>query len=479
VTYPNVLVLDYIKSTNQATSELQMQAERFISLGYQRLLTFETSGGGFSLYGQGRGDIFLSAYGLMEIHDMSRVYPVDEALIERTARWLLARQQSDGSWQSDDYRASGALATTAYMAWALIEAGYGGEAEVQQAVSYLNEFVMQEKDPYVLALAANALAAHDPDADATRQLIYRLEEMKVVQGDAVYWPTDARSFMGAAGQSANVETTALVTYAFLRARAYPDSVQGALAYLVRAKDSWGTWGTTQATILTLKTLLSAATKGSADAGGEGSVQVVLNGKEARRVEITAENSDVVHLIVLSDAVRPEDNDLRLKVQTENSKRLNLMYQVTAVYYLPWEQVPRVEMGGEAISIEVTYDRTEIAVDDTVVAKVWVRLNQPGAARMVILDLGIPPGFEVLTEDLNALIAVSAEQETRVERYDLTGRQIILYLDNLSSERSLRLRYRLRARFPLRAKTADYRAYDYYNPEITASQAPTEMEVTGR
>jgi uncharacterized protein YfaS (alpha-2-macroglobulin family) len=111
--------------------------------------------------------------------------------------------------------------------------------------------------------------------------------------------------------------------------------------------------------------------------------------------------------------------------------------------------------------------------------VWVRLNQPGAARMVILDLGIPPGFEVLTEDLNALIAVSAEQETRVERYDLTGRQIILYLDNLSSERSLRLRYRLRARFPLRAKTADYRAYDYYNHEITASQAPTEMEVTGR
>jgi uncharacterized protein YfaS (alpha-2-macroglobulin family) len=134
------------------------------------------------------------------------------------------------------------------------------------------------------------------------------------------------------------------------------------------------------------------------------------------------------------------------------------------------------MGGEAMSIEVAYDRTDIAVDDTVVAEVWVRLNTAGTARMVILDLGIPPGFEVLTEDLNALIAQSAGEETRVERYELTGRQIILYLDNLRSDAPLRLRYRLRAKFPLRAKTASYHVYDYYNPEITASQAPTEMEV---
>lgn len=476
MTYPNVLILDYIKNTGQATPELQMKAERFIGLGYQRLLTFETSGGGFSLYGRGTGDIFLSAYGLMEISDMSRVYPVDEALIERTAKWLLSRQNGDGSWQSGDYRASGALATTAYVTWALAEAGYGGEAGVQQAASYIGQAALEETDPYVLALAVNALAAYEEDSRITWQLVDRLEEVKVVENGAVYWTTSARSFMGASGKSAGIEATALAAYAFLRIRAYPESVQGALTFLVQAKDSWGTWGTTQATILSLKTLLLAAIEGSADAGGEGSVRVTLNGEEAGRVEITEENSDVVHLVVLNDAVRHGDNDLRLEVQAEMGGKLNLMYQVTAAYYLPWEQVPRVEMGGEAISIKVTYDRTDIAVDDTVIAEAWVRLNKPGTARMVILDLGIPPGFEVLTEDLNALIAVSAEHETRVERYELTGRQIILYLDNLSSERPLRLRYRLRARFPMRAKTASYQAYDYYNPEITASQAPTEMEV---
>jgi hypothetical protein len=39
----------------------------------------------------------------------------------------------------------------------------------------------------------------------------------------------------------------------------------------------------------------SATEGPADAEGEGSVQVILNGEAAQRVEITNENSDVVHL----------------------------------------------------------------------------------------------------------------------------------------------------------------------------------------
>ena len=51
-TYPNVLVLDYLKSTNQVAPEVQMKAEQYINLGYQRLTTFEVkSSGGFSLFG--------------------------------------------------------------------------------------------------------------------------------------------------------------------------------------------------------------------------------------------------------------------------------------------------------------------------------------------------------------------------------------------------------------------------------------------
>src|ERR1700682_5764394 len=46
-TYPNVLALTYLKQTAQLSPEVQLKAENYIGLGYQRLLTFENGGGGF------------------------------------------------------------------------------------------------------------------------------------------------------------------------------------------------------------------------------------------------------------------------------------------------------------------------------------------------------------------------------------------------------------------------------------------------
>ena len=85
-TYPNVLVLDYLKATNQAAPEVQMKAEQYINLGYQRLTTFEVkTSGGFSLFGNEPADRMLTAYGLQEFSDMSRVHDVDPALLKRAA----------------------------------------------------------------------------------------------------------------------------------------------------------------------------------------------------------------------------------------------------------------------------------------------------------------------------------------------------------------------------------------------------------
>ena len=53
-TYPNVLVLDYMKRTGRLTPEIEIRARKFINAGYQRLLTFEVPGGGFEWFGRTR-----------------------------------------------------------------------------------------------------------------------------------------------------------------------------------------------------------------------------------------------------------------------------------------------------------------------------------------------------------------------------------------------------------------------------------------
>src|SRR6202050_2679913 len=89
-TYPNVMALDYMKRTNKLTPEVHAKAEGYIANGYQRLLTFEVPGGGFSWFGQAPAHKILTAYGLMEFSDMSRVHDVDTRLIMRTQQWLVA-----------------------------------------------------------------------------------------------------------------------------------------------------------------------------------------------------------------------------------------------------------------------------------------------------------------------------------------------------------------------------------------------------
>jgi hypothetical protein len=475
-----VLVLDYLQRTDQANPEVQLTAEKYVATGYQRLVTFEVPGGGYSLFGQAPAQVFLTAYGLMEFSDMARVYPVDQEMIDRTARWLLAQQQPNGTWleqgYSEHWQVEAELPTTAYITWALIEAGYKNTPEVEQAIAYIREFARQENDAYGLALIASALTAYDPstgsgqapDDGTTRAILQKLYDMRLVDGDAVYWENNTPSFMGATGTSGSIETTAMVAAAFMRAGLYPDAVSGALAALIQSKDSWGTWSTTQATILSLKTLL-LATESTGPADEPATVRVSLNKEQTQDITINPDNADVVYVVTFDQGFSPTGAN-RLQLEVEGGS--NLMYQVATSYYLPWDQAPSTPKAGELIDIEIAYDRTNLAVNDTATVEVGLRLNQEGVVKMALIDLGVPPGFTVLTEDLSRLIEQGA-----IARYELTGRQIIIYLEDFSSDQPLKFSYRLRARFPMRAQTPSSSVYDYYNPTAQTTEAPLQIVVT--
>ncbi|MBN1810659.1 MAG: hypothetical protein JXA14_02365 [Anaerolineae bacterium] len=460
-----------MQKTGNANPEVQMQAEKYVATGYQRLLTFEVDGGGFSLFGNPPAEIFLTAYGLMEFTDMAQIYPVDEALVARTAQWLLSQQQGDGTWvdqgYSEHWYVESKVPTTAYIAWSLIEAGYEDTPEVGRAIAIIREHASEVEDGYGLALVANALAAYDPDDSTTKAVIDRLYEMRVEEGDSVYWQTGAASFMGATGESGSLETTALAAIALMKAKAYPDAVSGALAYLIQGKDSWGTWQTTQATILSLKALL-LANEQTGKAEGPATITVSLNNELTQEVVIDETNADVVHLVTFDRGFSPTGEN---RVQIELEGGGNLMYQVATRYYLPWDRVEPTLETEELITIDVAYDRTRLSVNDEVTVDVKVRLNQEGVVKMALIDLGVPPGFNVVTEDLSQLV-----EKGVIARYELTGRQIIIYLEDFSYESPLSFSYRLQARFPMRAQTPPSSAYDYYNPGDVTVRAPLEVTV---
>ena len=271
VTYPNVMVLDYLKATGQAAPRIQLQAEQLINLGYQRLLTFEVNGepGGFSLFGDPPAQRMLTAYGLMEFGDMAGVAYVDPDLMARVAAYLANQQRADGSWAAEGVTIESGLediqsrlATTAYITWGLADAGYEPRA-VERAVRFIEQALREAPvsdaattapqedvrptggyDDYTLALAANALLA--AGEDATPLLDVLAAHATVSDGGAV-WGADDVTYLGGYGATAAIETTALVAQALLRAEQRPELATQAIDYLVANRDPNGAFYTTQAT----------------------------------------------------------------------------------------------------------------------------------------------------------------------------------------------------------------------------------------
>ena len=494
-TYPNVLALNYLQTTEQIAPEVQFKAEEYINLGYQRLTTFEVgnNSGAFSLFGGPPPDPMLTAYGLQEFADMSRVHNVDPALIQRTGQWLLSIQEADGSWSSSEgFRESTItqqikpIPVTAYVVWSLSDAGFANEGGTQRGVDYLRGRLSSINDPYDLALVANALVAFDTTREqqldgTTRTALDTLANFATVDDDKASWETSSETVMGSYGDVGSIETTALATLAYLRTDYRSDLAQAGLNSLIANKDNFGNWYTTQTTILSLKSFITAAEKAASDL--DATVTVSLSDGQTRSVQVNSENFDVVQMLTFDDIPLGE-NVVDIQVAGEG----NLMYQVAGSYYLPYEALadyPELATQDELVDITVNYDRTELAINDSVQVDVSVKMNvAESSADWAIVDLGIPPGFTVNSEDLNALVTQSSQLPedylgTTVEKYELTGRQVIIYLGHLNAEKPFNFSYRMTAKYPLKAQTPASSAYDYYNPGVNGEEQPVLLTVVER
>ncbi len=470
VTYPNILVLDYLKSTGKVTPELQMKAEGFISQGYQRLVSFEVDGGGFEWFGKAPAHRILTAYGLMEFYDMARVHNVDSDIIRRTQQWLANAQENDGSYKpSEGGIREGAInkftddviRNTAYITWALASTQYQGH-QINKGLDYLRENLDKITDPYTIALSANTFAVAVPDDQSTEKLISRLLDLSKTKDDVTYWQSKSETPTHGTGASADIELTALAIQALVRAGRNTTTVNQAVNYLTKNKDAFGTWQSTQATIQALRAMLMAQRKTGRDINAE--IQVLCNGVNASTIHIDNSNSDVMQMVDLKSHIK-SDNNVKIKI----SEKAHLQYQLVTRFFLPRQGVtPEIQ---EPMSIKLNYDRTELKTSDILNVAATIRNNRPGTAKMVIVDLAIPPGFTLIEDQLRKLV-----ENGTIEKYSTTARQIIVYLREIKHNQPVELSYQLLAKFPLKAQTPASAVYEYYNPKIRAETRPLQLTV---
>ncbi len=477
-TYPNVLALDYMKRTKKLTPEIHAKAEGYIANGYQRLLTFEVPGGGFSWFGQAPANKILTAYGLMEFNDMSKVSDVDPATHRAHPRLArppaAARRQLEARHLLSSTKAQPTATTPTSSAsrptshGRSSNTGYQGPA-VEKA-KHLHRVPLRVRSPTPTRWPSSPTSRPTTakDRDFTRQSMQALIDARTEKDDQVFWTVEETGVYST-GASAAIETTGLATQALLKWGQATETVRKALNFISSKKEASGNWGTTQATIMALRAAAPRLSKSSAS-DVRGTVEVMLNGKLVETAQANPREQRPAPPVRLQRHRRAASQHLsQLKFEGTGG----LAYQVVGRYFTPWEEQP----ADEPLSIDVAYDRTHLAQNDIATATATIRNNLPKTANMVMVDLGIPPGFDLLSEDLQAFQEKTASAKPAVSKNSASPRP----RRSSTSTRSLRSKpspsiVRLRAKYPIRARTFQSRVYEYYDPDVNSTTSPVRIEV---
>ena len=115
---------------------------------------------------------------------MSRVFPVDQAMLKRTTEWLLSRRDGKGGFKRsstalDEFGGAPADTTNAYIVWALTEAGIAVEKELDAIVKQAQDQGM--KDSYLVALVTASLFKVGR-LDEAKKFARRLVELQKEEG---------------------------------------------------------------------------------------------------------------------------------------------------------------------------------------------------------------------------------------------------------------------------------------------------------
>jgi CD109 antigen len=130
----------------------------------------------------------------------------------------------------------------------------------------------------------------------------------------------------------------------------------------------------------------------------------------------------------------------------------------------------------AFKIDVNYNTTDVAVNDTITIDATVEFTPPSQvqAGMVVVDISVPTGFAPVTASLDAL-----KSRPKLKRYDVAGRKVVFYLEDMAPGERVTLSFKAVALYPVKAQPVTSQAYSYYSPELKGESLGKAVTVGGR
>jgi len=457
--YPNLLILEYLQSTGNLDSKTKKDLTKHLKSGYKRLTGYEVSGGGFDWFGKPPGHEALTAYGILQFTDMKRVFPVDQKMIDRNAKWLLDRRNGEGGWLLSkrglhSWKANDPV-YDAYIVWALVEAGMG--KQIKKEIEKSAKEALASEDPYLLALMANSFyKMKDKRAKKFLKLLLQKQE------EDGKWSRAANTVVNSRGASKDIETTALAALAIMQDTEPHTELLPAMDFIQNGKSKYG-YGSTQATVLAMKAMVTYAQK--VDSGQRtGTIKVTVNGKKVREQKYGEKLGENVVLEDLAAYLKTGKN--KVKVSFSDTDQ-------AIPYYLGLQYHTLLPVNDDDCALELStkLKNKKANMGDQQRLAVTLKNKTKEAVTNPIIKLGIPAGLSVQAWQLKEM-----EEQAVFDYYELFDGYLVFYFRELGPSASKEINLDLKADIPGEYSAAASSAWLYYaNEEVTWSK-PEAIEV---
>lgn len=461
--YPNILVKDYLQTIGKKDPELEAKANQLIERGYKKLIAFETKEKGYEWFGGAPGHEALTAYGLMQFNDMKKVYAgVDQAMIDRTANWLMASKDGKGGYKRnaralDNFGGADMQITNAYITYALACAKYN---DINVELDHLYEQAKSSKDAYILGLAANALFEHNKDKRAG-SIVAQLIKMQEADG----------SFMGAlhsitrsTHHALRIETTSLAIMAMLKAENINHVVMNnAVAFLIGARSGYGDFGNTQSTIMALKALTQYANYAK-QTNEAGILEMYVDGKKVSEKPYKAGEREAIVISGLEKHLTAGKNKLELKYK---QARNPLPYSIA----VSWNTTKPASHSECQVDLNVAYQKSTVKTGETIRLKVTLENKTEQGLPSTMAIVGIPAGCSVQPWQLKEL-----QDKKLIDYYEISGNKLNIYYRQMAPRETKQLNFDLKAEVKGKFLAPASCAYLYYTNEFKNWQSTPVLEV---
>ena len=448
--YPNLLVMDYMQETDMNNPEIMARAEDLLDKGYQRLTAYETPEKGYEWFGGAPAHEALTAYGLMQFTDMKAVYNVSEAMINRTAEWIMSRRDGNGGFLRnsralDSFGQASTEVTNAYITYALAESGY---EELEKELNNSYKVAMESKDPYQLALAANAMFSAD-NKNKANELMQEL--YKTQKEDGSFCGT-THSVTRSTGISLNIETTALAVMAMIKSETPKvNALNKAVNFIISQRSGYGAFGSTQGTILALKALTAFA-KFSKHTEEAGTIMIYINDAFVAEKHFEAGEKEAITIENLDKYFEEGNYKVTIKfIGVEEA----LPYSMS-VNWNTW--VPETDSEC-AVSLKTVISSNKAKVGENVRLTTTLKNTTQNGLPSTIAIVGIPAGLSPQPWQLKEL-----QDKRIVDFFEVRGNSVVFYLRQMLPAEEKIIHLDLKAEIPGSFQAQASCAYLYYTNE---------------